>query len=93
MAVTKHQSSETEVGRLVIVSNRLPVTLSREDMGQWDVQPSTGGLVTALGPILRARGGLWIGWLGMLEKVNLDELLAMGGRYLGSLVIIGLHCQ
>jgi len=83
MAVTKHQSSETEVGRLVIVSNRLPVTLSREDMGQWDVQPSTGGLVTALGPILRARGGLWIGWLGMLEKVNLDELLAMGGRHLG----------
>ena len=45
-------------------------------MGQWQVQPSPGGLVTALAPILSERGGLWIGWPGMLEKVDFDELLA-----------------
>ena len=82
LTVTKHQSNETESNRLVIVSNRLPITLSRESMGHWDVQPSIGGLVTALRPILRARGGLWIGWLGIREKVNLDKLLAIASRHL-----------
>jgi len=52
-------------------------------MGQWQVQPSPGGLVTALGPILSERGGLWIGWPGMLEKVDLDKLLASASRDFG----------
>jgi trehalose 6-phosphate synthase/phosphatase len=69
--------------RLVIVSNRLPIALTRGDMGQWQAQLSPGGLVTALAPILSERGGLWIGWPGMLEKVNLDELLAAASRDFG----------
>jgi len=52
-------------------------------MGQWQVQPSPGGLVTALAPILSERGGLWIGWPGTLEKVDLDELLAAASRDFG----------
>jgi trehalose 6-phosphate synthase len=52
-------------------------------MGQWQVRPSPGGLVTALAPILSERGGLWIGWPGMLGKVDLDELLAAGSRDFG----------
>jgi trehalose 6-phosphate synthase len=52
-------------------------------MGQWQVQPSPGGLVTSLGPILSERGGLWIGWPGMLEKVDLDELLVAASRDFG----------
>ncbi len=58
------ESSEN-LGRLVVVSNRLPVVLSREqDSGAWRVSPGSGGLVTALAPVLKDRGGLWIGWPG-----------------------------
>ncbi len=51
-------------GRLVVVSNRLPVVLQRSKQGEWRVQPGAGGLVTAMAPVLRDRGGLWIGWAG-----------------------------
>jgi trehalose 6-phosphate synthase len=50
-------------GRLVVVSNRLPVTLVREGEG-WAVKAGAGGLVTALAPMLRNRGGLWVGSAG-----------------------------
>jgi len=52
-------------------------------MDQWQVQLSPGGLVTALTPILQKRGGVWIGWPGVLEKVDLDESLAVANRDLG----------
>ncbi len=50
-------------GRLVVVSNRLPLTLRRTS-GRWAAEPSAGGLATALTPVLRRTGGLWIGWPG-----------------------------
>lgn len=31
---------------------------------RWSAAPGSGGLVTALLPVLRERGGLWIGWAG-----------------------------
>jgi trehalose 6-phosphate synthase/phosphatase len=48
---------------ILIVSNRLPITVQRVK-GELEVQRSSGGLVTALEPPLRKRGGTWIGWLG-----------------------------
>lgn len=51
-------------GRIVVVSNRLPLSVVREG-DAWGVRASSGGLVTALGPVLRDRGGVWIGWLGL----------------------------
>jgi len=65
---------------LVIVSNRLPVTLQRSDTGQWEVHSSTGGLVTALAPLLGNRKSLWIGWPGILEETNVDELLKVASQ-------------
>jgi trehalose 6-phosphate synthase/phosphatase len=58
--------------RLVIVSNRLPITLQTDDQGRWKAEPGSGGLVTALAPVLRDRGGLWIGWPGMTRRKGLD---------------------
>ena len=37
--------------RLVIVSNRLPVVLEKQQ-GSWHVSHGAGGLVTALAPVL-----------------------------------------
>lgn len=51
-------------GRLLLVSNRLPVVLERSESG-WSTRPSAGGLVTALTQALKRSGGLWIGWPGI----------------------------
>ena len=50
--------------RLVIVSNRLPVSLREAAEGGFRLRPASGGLVTALDPILKRNRGLWIGWPG-----------------------------
>ncbi len=70
---------ERDKGRLVVVSNRLPVAVTKEEENGWKICSGSGGLVTALSPVLRDRGGLWIGWLGGGEvPPNLDEMLAEG---------------
>ena len=49
--------------RLVVVANRLPVRrVIVDDAPEWRTSP--GGLVSALSPALRTRGGSWIGWSG-----------------------------
>jgi len=49
---------------LVVVANRLPV--HRASAGDpWETSP--GGLVSALLPMLRSHGGVWIGWAGTAE--------------------------
>lgn len=49
--------------RCLIVSNRLPVTVARED-GGLVLRPSTGGLATGLAGVHASSGSRWIGWLG-----------------------------
>jgi len=61
----------TDNSRMVVVSNRLPISLTKKEDGTWDPSPSAGGLVTAVSPVLRDRGGLWIGWTGT-TKEDLD---------------------
>jgi trehalose 6-phosphate synthase/phosphatase len=50
-------------GKLIVVSNRLPLSIRRGPDG-WAAVPSAGGLASAVDPILKERGGLWIGWPG-----------------------------
>jgi trehalose 6-phosphate synthase/phosphatase len=70
--------------RLVVVSNRLPYVLARREDGSWGLTPGTGGLVTALHPVLRDRGGIWIGWPGVTETIpNLREILRSATRDTG----------
>ena len=59
--------------RLLVVSNRLPIVLEKKDDG-WTLKPGSGGLVSALAPVLSHRGGLWVGWPGMsLERSGLER--------------------
>jgi trehalose 6-phosphate synthase/phosphatase len=50
-------------GRLIVVSNRLPFTLRRAG-DSWRTERSSGGLASALDPVLKRTGGLWVGWPG-----------------------------
>ncbi|MCE5274153.1 MAG: trehalose-6-phosphate synthase [Syntrophaceae bacterium] len=77
-----------ESRRLAVISNRLPIVLKREKRGKWVTEPGSGGLVTALGPVLRNREGLWIGWVGTNEEETpsgplLNDLLSRGTRETG----------
>ncbi len=58
--------------RLIVVSNRLPVTIEAEGSG-YRLQPSSGGLVSALRPVLRD-DSCWIGWAGS-EAVHAHQYL------------------
>ncbi len=49
--------------RLIVVSNRLPLSFKMEG-GKMSGSPSSGGLVSALAPILAEYGGTWIGSTG-----------------------------
>jgi trehalose 6-phosphate synthase/phosphatase len=49
--------------RLVVVANRLPLTIRRTG-GRWHGERSSGGLVAALAPIMERAEGLWVGWPG-----------------------------
>src|SRR5213594_2107405 len=57
------------MNRLILVSNRLAFALEPVGDGQWIAAPSPGGLVSALGPVLRGRGGTWIGWPGVAGEI------------------------
>ncbi|MCD6230897.1 MAG: trehalose-6-phosphate synthase [Dehalococcoidia bacterium] len=87
MKVDRDNAKSTQ--RMILVSNRLPVALDRSDSGEWHITPSSGGLVTALAPILRNTRGLWIGWSGAPaeEEVDLEQLLAAYRYSVGSITL------
>jgi trehalose-6-phosphate synthase len=66
--LTTHPNRE----RLVIVLNRRPIVLDKEADGRWRLKPGSGGLVTAMAPMLEDRGGVWIGWPGSEEKPGME---------------------
>lgn len=61
--------------RLLVVSNRLPVVIGRQGDG-WQIAPGSGGLVTALAPVMRQQQGVWIGWPGCGKEAPVEQLLA-----------------
>src|SRR5262245_3395465 len=52
----------------VLAASRLPVDQVEADDGTVEWQQSPGGLVTALEPVLRDAGGVWIGWSGAADE-------------------------
>src|SRR5262249_55406199 len=61
-------------GRLILVSNRLPIRTECVD-GENRLHPSSGGLVPALVPILRENGGCWVGWTGTDYDESVSDLV------------------
>ena len=53
---------------LAVLSNRLPVALNRDSDSRFSAAHSPGGLVNALEPVLRRKGGRWIGWPGVASE-------------------------
>ncbi len=57
--------------RVIVVSNRLPVSLKRGGT-LWHSGATAGGLATAMHPILKNTDGIWIGWSGDTSGIT-DE--------------------
>jgi trehalose 6-phosphate synthase len=53
-------------GRLVVVSNRVPLASSA-------AEPLAGGLAVAMKAVLTRRGGLWFGWSGRTSEEGSSE--------------------
>lgn len=54
----------TEAQRLLVLTSRLPFAFERGPEGL-ERRPAAGGLASALDPVLRKRGGTWVGWPGL----------------------------
>ncbi|MGW8311841.1 MAG: alpha,alpha-trehalose-phosphate synthase (UDP-forming) [Desulfuromonadales bacterium] len=59
--------------RLVVVSNRLPIVLNEVE-NQWQIKPGSGGLVTALAPLMHSNRGIWVGWPGCGPEAPIESL-------------------
>ena len=67
------------MSRLIIISNRLPITVDKKGSDLF-FHPSAGGLATGLNSLDNSMDRLWIGWPGSnidnpQEQVNLEEEL------------------
>ena len=51
-------------GHLVVVSNRLPITINKDASGEYHFKMSSGGLVSALSGCKKSMSFTWIGWPG-----------------------------
>jgi trehalose 6-phosphate synthase/phosphatase len=58
--------------RVLIVANRLPVTVHPTESGI-EVQKSSGGLATGLLRPHEQSGGLWIGWSGATDELSSEQ--------------------
>ncbi len=66
-------------GRLINVSNRLPIQV-RKHGGGARVSRSSGGLTTALDAVWRNQPGVWIGWPGPAQGVQLEPIIAKAAK-------------
>jgi len=57
-------------GRLLLVSNRLPITVNRSEDGHYDYSMSSGGLVSGLSGLSKATTFQWYGWPGLEVPKN-----------------------
>ncbi|KAK9354719.1 glycosyl transferase [Lipomyces doorenjongii] len=56
---------EARADNLMVISNRLPVTIKRSENGDYDFAMSSGGLVSALSGLKKSTTFTWFGWPGL----------------------------
>lgn len=56
---------EIDMSKTIIVSNRLPIKITRNENDDLEYLPSEGGLATGLGSIYKQGENVWVGWPGL----------------------------
>ena len=78
MSSTKPDASGPGAGRLLLISNRLPITIKRSDEGKYDFSMSSGGLVSGLSGLAKSTTFQWYGWPGL--EVPQNEVATLKSR-------------
>jgi trehalose 6-phosphate synthase len=73
------RGSFVSIAKLVLVSNRIPITFTTEN-GELKGQASNGGLVTSLEPLLKAHGGIWVGSGGTEDSPQIRKILELASE-------------
>ncbi|CAI7644697.1 unnamed protein product [Penicillium palitans] len=61
--------------RLLLVSNRLPITIKRSEDGKYDFSISSGGLVSGLSGLSKSTTFQWYGWPGLeVPETEISEV-------------------
>lgn len=61
------------MGRVIIVSNRLPITIQKRK-GKLNYYQSAGGLATGLSTFCKSPDCIWIGWPGFTSDIKNDRI-------------------
>ncbi|MDH4202437.1 MAG: trehalose-6-phosphate synthase [Phycisphaerae bacterium] len=64
------------MSRLIIVSNRLPVSVSRGNNDEINYHQSVGGVATGIASLADTKDRLWFGWPGLA-----DDYLTPDNKY------------
>ncbi|KAJ3515907.1 hypothetical protein NLJ89_g1473 [Agrocybe chaxingu] len=68
-----------KAAHLVVVSNRLPITITKDASGEYHFKMSSGGLVSALSGFKKSLNFTWIGWPGFFippkDRPHVDKRL------------------
>lgn len=67
------------MARVILVSNRLPITVRFGAEGAW-IERSPGGLATGLRRPHERSEGLWIGWPGVTDRTPPERLAEVDGQ-------------
>lgn len=59
------EKQQSEQGRLLLISNRLPITIKRASEGKYNFSMSSGGLVSGLSGLAKSKKFQWYGWPGL----------------------------
>lgn len=73
-ARSRHQEAAPRPVQLVVVANSLPYRQKATGAGV-KLERAVSGLVTAVEPVLRQVGGVWIGWGGQTIRASEPQLL------------------
>ncbi|WZH46260.1 glycosyl transferase [Fusarium acuminatum] len=65
MPETVGENGQAAPGRLLLLSNRLPITIKRSEDGSYSFSMSSGGLVTGLSGLSKTTSFQWYGWPGL----------------------------
>ena len=61
------------MSKTIIVSNRLPVKIERNQAGEFEYKTSEGGLATGLGSVYKEGDNIWVGWPGLAVNKTEDK--------------------
>lgn len=86
LSIVRAHDAQAPSGRIIIVSNRLPITVGVEG-ARARVRRSSGGLATGLRGVQERWGAVWVGWSGLPSEQEARYMLGPVWSRSGSVAV------